>query len=111
MPLPSRPTPRLRIAMLLASWLVAGVAYAQAAVVVEVRDPGGASADGELVLTPASGGGATYSCRTQAGRCEIAGVPGGQYVAQLRPAQGEQPSPRVVMIPPSGRVTLRVSTR
>lgn len=86
------------------------VASAQARVVVEVRNPGGTVAEGEIVLTSSEG--TTFTCRTQNGVCEISEVPGGQYVATLRPSSGEAaPPPRTVMIPPSGPVTLRVSTR
>lgn len=87
-----------------------GIAYAQARVVVEVRDPGGAVADGQITLRAASGS-ATHTCTTQGGYCEITGVVGGQYVVTLRPSAGEAPPARTVVIPPEGRVTLRVSTR
>jgi hypothetical protein len=88
----------------------ASVAFAQARVVVEVRSPGGIIADGELTLTAQEGGG-TFSCATIAGTCELSGVPGGVYTASLRPTNGAPPAPRTVVIPPSGRVTLRVSTQ
>src|SRR5690606_5832966 len=88
----------------------AGVAYAQARVVVEVREPGGGIANGQITLRAASGS-ATHTCTTQGGYCEIASVAGGQYYVTLRPRSGEAPPPRTVVIPPAGRVTLRVSTR
>src|SRR5688572_14460066 len=104
MALPTHPLPRFAIA--LASILgFTSLALAQARVVVEVRNPGGIIADGELTLTAVSGG-ATFSCRTVAGTCELSDVPGGQYTATLRPANGNPPAPRTVVIPPSGRVTL-----
>src|SRR5690242_750700 len=105
-----RPRSQALCLLVLAATFLASIAAAQARVVVEVRNPGGAAGDGEITLTP-EGGGRSYSCRTQQGSCEIVDVPGGTYVATLRPEQGEPPSPRTVVIPPSGRVTLRVSTR
>lgn len=108
-PKTKRPTCIALLALFVTTAL-AGVALAQARVLVEVRNPGGIIADGELTLTAQSGG-ATFVCRTVAGSCELNGVPGGPYTATLRPVNGEPPAPRTVMIPPSGRVTLRVSTQ
>jgi hypothetical protein len=90
----------------------ATTALADALVVVQVRTPEGTATDGEVVLTSREPGGATYRCTTQAGECRIDGVQGGRYVATFTPgAGGESPPPKPVMIPPSGRVTLVVSTR
>ncbi len=88
----------------------ASVAAADAVVVVHVRDPQAHPAEGRITLTP-KGGGASHSCTTHAGTCRIAGVPGGQYQATLVPTHGTAPPARTVMIPPSGTVTLIVSSR
>ena len=85
-------------------------AYAEALVVVEVRTPSGDPANGTVTLKAQSGD-ATYTCTTENGTCRIDDVPGGQYTATLVPDDGVAPEPRNVMIPPAGRVTLRVSTR
>lgn len=91
--------------------LMPALAAAQAAVVVEVRAPSGAPAEGRVTLAPESGQGPSYQCQTHAGNCTISGVAGGRYVVRLEPAAGgEPPEPRRVLIPPSGSVTLRVST-
>ena len=50
------------------------------------------------------------SCETKKGKCEMNGVPGGTYRAQVKPRSGEAPKPREVMIPPTGDVSLIVST-
>jgi hypothetical protein len=86
------------------------IAYAQAQVVVEVRTPGGETADGQVTLMRQDDG-RTFSCTTHNGTCRIDGVPGGLYMAILQPSQGERPPTRQVMIPPSGNATLHVSTR
>ncbi len=114
-----RPTPTARrraravfFALLgaLAGPFGAGVAYAQASVVVEVRTPDGRTADGEVTLMRQDDG-RTFSCTTQNGTCRIAAVPGGLYMAILEPTTGERPPTRQVMIPPSGTATLHVATR
>jgi hypothetical protein len=100
---------RFAFSVIASSLVVVSVALAQARVTVEIRSPGGVIADGEITLTP-SAGGTAITCRTVAGTCELADVPGGMYVATLQPTSGEPPPARTVVIPPSGRVTLRVST-
>lgn len=98
---------------LLATLLVAvsaSVALAAALVVVEVRTPEGEPADGTVTLTP-KGGGESHSCTTEGGKCKIDGVEGGRYEVSLDPNKGEAPPSRTVMIPPSGRVSLIVSTK
>lgn len=85
-------------------------ASAQAAVRVEVRDPDGSSRDGRVTLT--SEGGQVSTCETRGGSCVLPGVAGGRYVLRFASNEGgDPPEPRTVMIPPSGSVTLRVSTR
>lgn len=84
-------------------------AQAQASVHVQVRTPNGKSADGKVILEGHAGG-HRYSCTTAAGACRIDGVPGGSYEVRLQPKKGHAPPPREVMIPPSGEVTLIVST-
>ncbi len=81
---------------------------AQALVVVEVR---GASTDGRVELRARGGdeNSPTYSCQTQNGECEIDAVPGGRYVVTFTPAGGEALPPHNAMIPPEGRVELRLS--
>jgi hypothetical protein len=107
---PNRPRIFPWLAAALLTLFTAQVAFAQAFVVVEVRTPDGATADGVLTLKHQESG-ATYTCTTHGGTCRIEGVPGGLYQAVLRPADGPPPPSRQVMIPPSGSVTLRVSTR
>ncbi len=98
------------LAAIFAVLCTASVALAQARVVVEVRTPAGAHADGHVTLMRKDDG-RTFSCTTRGGTCRIAGVPGGLYMAILEPTQGRKPPTRQVMIPPGGTVTLRVATR
>lgn len=89
---------------------VSSVALADALVVVNVRGENGAPADGQVTLT-AEAGGQTYSCQTQAGKCELPKVPGGSYKASVVPRGSNLATPpRAVMIPPAGKVSLIVST-
>lgn len=91
-------------------WMVASVASADALVVVNVRGANGEAADGRVTLT-AEAGGQTYTCQTQAGKCELPKVPGGSYKASVVPRDSTQATaPRAVMIPPAGKVSLIVST-
>lgn len=86
------------------------LALAQAAVRVEVRDSDGTSRDGRVSLTAESG--AVATCETRGGSCVLTGVAGGRYVLRFEATEGgDPPEPRSVMIPPSGSVTLRVSSR
>lgn len=88
------------------------VAFADALVIVEVATPEGEVANGTVELTPKSGEGPTVSCETKDGKCEIDAVAGGLYQAKLVLSDGKKgPKPKTVMIPPSGRVTLHVSTQ
>ena len=100
----------LAMSAFLISFAITVLVSAQARVIVEVRSPSGDVAEGTITLTPVNGG-ASISCQTRQGTCEISQVAGGQYTATLRPQQGNPPTPRTVVIPPSGRVTLRISTR
>ena len=87
------------------------LAFADALVVVQVRTPDNEPANGRVVLRSRSGEGPEHSCTTTEGECRIDAVPGGRYVVHFEPAEGESPPPQSAMIPPEGRVTLRVSSR
>lgn len=87
------------------------VAFADALVVVQVRTPDNEPANGRVVLRSRSGEGPEHSCTTTDGECRIDAVPGGRYVVHFEPVSGEPPPPQSAMIPPQGRVTLRVSSR
>ena len=94
----------------LSSLLFVSVAFADALVVVNVRDASGRPVDGTVTLT-AELGGQAYTCQTHAGACEIPKVPGGSYKASVVPTGSSQATPpRAVMIPPTGKVSLIVST-
>ncbi len=92
------------------SLTMVGVAWAQASVDVVVRDSAGQPADGQVTLTPA-GDGVAHQCQTSGGACEIAGVAGGRYTAQFQPTGGTNWPGQTVMIPPAGRVALRINQR
>ena len=99
-------------ALLVASTLVAAVAFAQAAVVVQVRDASGSPAEATVTLTPEGSGAGPVSCRTTSGTCRIPRVPAGRYVVSAQPiAEGRPPIPRPVPIPPGGEVTVSVTLR
>lgn len=103
---------RLSAAALLAvglAFAIARPAQAQASVHVQVRTAAGKVADGKVILQGHADG-HRYTCTTAAGACRIDGVPGGSYEVRLEPKKGHAPPPRKVMIPPSGEVTLIVST-
>ena len=87
-----------------------GVAAAQAAVDVVVRDSGGQPADGQVTLTGANGTD-RFQCQTSGGSCVISGVSGGRYTASFQPATGAAWPAQTVMIPPAGRVALRINQR
>ena len=93
---------------LVVSITMVGVAWAQASVEVQVRDSAGQPANGQVTLTPAAGGD-SHQCQTRGGSCEITGVAGGRYAASFRPSGGQAWPAQTVMIPPSGRVALRVN--
>jgi hypothetical protein len=103
---------RIVVGMVVSSVLLVGsLAYAQSSVSVEVRTPANTPAEGRVSLTPDGASAPTHTCETHAGSCTMAGVPGGRYVVRLVPADGSAPpEPRVVVIPPAGTATLRVST-
>ena len=88
---------------------LSGTAFAEAKVVVELKDAAGKPADGEVSLHTKSGERAA-GCKTVAGRCEMSGVPGGSYEVRVVPASGAAPKPRSAMIPPEGTAKLIVST-
>lgn len=105
---------RLRAALatlvMFASTMLASAARAQARVVAEVRAEQG-PAEGQVVLE-AVGEARRFTCETQGGACTMEGVPGGRYIVSFVPrGGGEGPAPRPVVVPPEGRVTLRVSAR
>ena len=94
------------------STLIAAVALAQAAVVVQVRNASGDPAEATVTLTPEGGGAGPVSCRTTRGSCRIPGVPAGRYVVTAQPiAEGQPPIPRPIPIPPGGEVTVSVTLR
>ena len=82
------------------------VAFAEALVQVKVR---GATAEGQVTLTAVDGG-QTYTCETSGRECRIDGVPGGRYRVTFRPERGPSSRATNAMIPPSGTVTLFVSS-
>ncbi|MEO0325439.1 MAG: carboxypeptidase-like regulatory domain-containing protein [Myxococcota bacterium] len=88
----------------------AALVHADALVVVQVRAPDGTPVDGRVVLEGPEGQ-APHSCTTEEGECRIQGVPGGRYTARFEPRQGEAPAPTQVVVPPAGRVVLRVAAR
>jgi hypothetical protein len=91
--------------------LCAAVAYAQAAVVVQVRTAQGEPAEATVTLTPQEGGG-RHSCRTTDGTCRMSNVPAGRYVVTAQPISGGRaPIPRPIPIPPGGEVTVSVTLR
>jgi hypothetical protein len=81
-------------------------ALADAIVVVELKTPEGASAEGEVVLTK---GETKHRCTTEKGRCRINGVSGGMYTVEVSSPGRPAPKPKTVMIPPSGEVKLIVN--
>jgi len=89
--------------------LLGGTALAEARVAVELKDAAGKPADGEVSLHQKTGE-KVAACKTTAGKCEMAGVPGGNYEVRVAPAKGAAPKPRSAMIPPEGTATLIVST-
>jgi hypothetical protein len=88
---------------------VAHTARAEALVAVQLKDAHGKSADGTVTLLDPQGK-PIASCQAHGGSCEMKNVPGGKYSVTVKPAQGEGPKPRKVMIPPSGKVTLVVTS-
>jgi hypothetical protein len=84
--------------------------HAEATVSVTVKDKDGQPADGKVTLTGADGKEVGH-CTTDKGRCEIGGVPGGMHTVTVAPEKGAAPKPRKVMIPPTGKVALVVSSQ
>ena len=89
---------------------VASTAWADARVTVTLRDKAGAAAEGRVALLDEAGK-EVAACETAKGKCEMSGVKGGTYRAEVRPRSGPPPKPREVMIPPTGDVSLIVSTQ
>src|SRR5262245_35933961 len=87
----------------------AQTARADALVAVQLKDTHGRSADGTVTLLDAEGK-PVASCEARGGSCEMKNVAGGKYSVTVKPASGEEPRPRKVMIPPSGKVTLVVTS-
>ncbi len=98
------------ICFILVGFLFAATALADALVIVVLRDSAGKPAEGKVVLT-ASEKGAKYSCQAKKGKCSMAKVPGGSYEVTVELTKGNAPPARKVMIPPSGKVELYVSTQ
>lgn len=86
-----------------------GGASAEALVAVQLKDARGQPADGTVILTDRDGK-QVASCEARKGSCEMSGVAGGSYTVSVKPAKGEAPKPRKVMIPPAGKVTLVVTS-
>jgi hypothetical protein len=97
------------VGLVVAVLVAAGAARAEALVVVQLRNAAGAPADGKVILETDAGQ-HVADCTTHAGTCEMSGVPGGSYKARIEPRTGKAPKPRSVMIPPTGKVSLIVST-
>ncbi len=102
----TRPLIVIALTVLVFCWTTP--ASADALVSVEVRDADGEPADGAVILVRADD--SERTCQTKQGRCQIDGVPGGTYQVVFRPNEGASTPPREVMIPPAGRVTLRVAS-
>jgi hypothetical protein len=101
----------LALFALLATLAFAGIASAQAAVVVQVRTASGDPGEARVTLTP-EGGAAPHSCTTRNGTCRIANVPAGRYVVTAQPiGAGQPPLPRTLPIPPADEVTVSVTLR
>ncbi|HKU40958.1 MAG TPA: hypothetical protein VJR89_22505 [Polyangiales bacterium] len=91
------------------SGLVSMPARADALVAVQLKDAHGRSADGTVTLLDAEGK-PVASCEARGGSCEMKNVAGGKYWVTVKPVSGEEPKARKVMIPPSGKVTLVVTS-
>ena len=92
--------------VVLGTW---GTARADALVAVQLKDPQGQSADGTVSLVDAEGK-TVASCEARQGACEMKNVAGGKYSVTVKPVKGDAPKPRKVLIPPSGKVTLVVTS-
>ena len=88
---------------------VSGTAFAEAKVVVELKDAAGKAANGEVSLYTKAGD-KVATCKTTDGRCEMVNVAGGNYEVRVVPTTGAAPKPRSAMIPPDGTAKLIVST-
>lgn len=101
---------QLGTALLFAVGLVLspGLARADAAVIVELKRADGSSADGTVLLTK---GDTKLECKTQNGRCQLSGVPGGTYSVEVIQADKPASKPKRVMIPPAGEVKLIVAAQ
>lgn len=86
-----------------------GTAFAEAKVVVELKDAAGKAANGEVSLYTKAGE-KVASCKTTDGRCEMSNVAGGNYEVRVVPVSGPSPKPHSAMIPPEGTAKLIVST-
>ena len=84
-------------------------ARADALVAVQLKDARGVLTDGVVTLLDAEGK-PVASCEARQGTCEMKNVAGGNYSVTVQTSAGEGPKPRKVMIPPSGRVTLVVTS-
>ncbi|MEZ4286773.1 MAG: hypothetical protein R3A47_01210 [Polyangiales bacterium] len=99
----------LRVFAFVFCFALASTGLAQATVHVEVAGADGKSTDGQVELNSVGESSKSYSCATSGGQCEIAGVPGGRYMMVFSPKKGSNRIARKVMIPPTGRVTLKVA--
>jgi hypothetical protein len=91
------------------SVLLSATAFADAKVVVELKDAAGKPAEGEVSLYKKTGE-KIATCKTTGGKCDMSGVAGGNYEVRVVPEKGAAPKPRSAMIPPEGTATLIVST-
>jgi hypothetical protein len=94
---------------LLGVLVIAGSAAADALVVVKLKDGSGLPADGTVILLDGSSK-TVASCEAKKGSCEMKNVAGGSYTVTVKPVKGDAPKPRKVMIPPTGKVTLVVTS-
>ncbi|MBN1652707.1 MAG: hypothetical protein JXA30_02915 [Deltaproteobacteria bacterium] len=98
----------LSIFIMAASIALTTTVFADALVVVTLRDSKGKPVEGKVTLI-AKDKSKIYGCQTQKGSCDISDVPGGSYQVNVQLANGSAPPLREVMIPPSGKVELYVS--
>jgi hypothetical protein len=93
---------RFGVLVVLAAWLPATLALADARVDVEVKDAVGRLATAQVTLTA---GRVTKSCSTVGGRCSIT-LAAGNYQVHLQPPNGGAPVTSQVTVPASGSIRL-----
>lgn len=96
-----------RAALPLLFWLLPALALADAALVVRI----GPSVPGrEATVIVRDGDREIGRCHTDHGSCRIEGIDGGRFTVVARADDGTETAPRTVVVPPSGEVTLILST-